>query len=122
MMSDEEKQGDVYIRHPPSYRSSTLTKFIEKLDSRSEGKNSKSHPRVKRQLGTSVDVPVPRKAKKWMLRSELRNTHATAEGDISQQNIQESDVEHASMDESDTEANKNALESELEPTSSDESD
>ena len=23
MMLDEEKQGDVYIRHPPSYRSST---------------------------------------------------------------------------------------------------
>lgn len=39
MKSDEEKQGDVYILHPPSYQSSSLTKFIEKLDSRSKGKN-----------------------------------------------------------------------------------
>lgn len=59
------------------------------------------------QLGTFV---VPTKAKNWMLRSELRNAHASAEGDIS-----EHDGEHASMD-------QDALGSGLEPTSSDESD
>ena len=68
---------------------------------------------MKRQLGTSVEVPVR------MLRSDLRNAHTTTEGDISQQNNQKSDGEHASMDESDIEANKDAL---GEPTSGDQSD
>lgn len=55
-------------------------------------------------------MPVPTKAKNWMLRSELRNAHTSAEGDISeQQNNQESDEECASMNESATEANKDAL-------------
>lgn len=28
LMSEEEKEGDVYIRHPPSYRSDSLNRFI----------------------------------------------------------------------------------------------
>ena len=34
MMSDEERVGDKYVRHPPSFRSEKVSKFIEKLDSR----------------------------------------------------------------------------------------
>ena len=47
MMSEEEKDGDVYIRHQPSYRSNTLNKFIKKLDQRLEADiNRKKHPRL----------------------------------------------------------------------------
>ena len=35
MMSDEERRGDVYIRHQPEYRSEVLTSFINKVDERS---------------------------------------------------------------------------------------
>ena len=69
MMSDEKEQGDMYIRHPPQYRSSLLAQFIEKLDSRYEKRNSAtSHPRKKRIVGSPIDVPTPVEAKKWMLK------------------------------------------------------
>ena len=34
MTSDEERVGDKYVRHPPSFRSEKVSKFIEMLDSR----------------------------------------------------------------------------------------
>ena len=34
MMSDEDREEDFYIRHPPSYRSKALQKFIDKLETR----------------------------------------------------------------------------------------
>ena len=69
MMSDEEEQGETYIRHPPLYRSTLLSEFIEKLESRYD-KRSSIHPRKMRVLGAPVDVPVPAEAKKWMIRPE----------------------------------------------------
>ena len=38
MMSEEEfvKEENIYLRHPPSYRSDLLIKFIKKLDIRVE--------------------------------------------------------------------------------------
>ena len=66
MMSDEEEQGETYIRHPPLYRSTLISQFIEKLESRYE-KRSSNHPRKKRVLGAPVDIPVPAEAKKWMI-------------------------------------------------------
>ena len=122
MMSDEEKQSDVYIRHPPLYRSSTLTKFIEKLDSRSEAKNgNNSHPRQKRQLGTSIDAPVPLKAKNWMLKSEFRKTHTSEEA---HEQEREGVGEHTSVDESDSDDGcgvKETLDNGIDTMSSEES-
>ena len=73
MMSDEEEQGDAYVRHPPLYRSNILSQFIDKLDSRYEKRNSNTnHPRKARILGSYVTVPIPPDAKKWMLKPEMR--------------------------------------------------
>ena len=71
MMSDEEEQGEVYIRHPPSYRSDILSSFIEKLDSRCS-KEANSQPRKKRVVGSPIMKAVPINAKKWMLKDEFK--------------------------------------------------
>ena len=76
MMSDEELQGDIYIRHPPSYRSEILSKFIEKLDSRAAKSNDSAHPRVMRQLGTPAEVAIPSSCKKWMIKAGLKKPGA----------------------------------------------
>ena len=66
MMSEEEKDGDFYIRHQPSYRSNTLNKFIKKLDQRLEADiNRKKHPCLLRTLGSPHKQHVPLKCKKW---------------------------------------------------------
>ena len=62
MMSDEEKVGDKYIRHPPSYRSDRLNRFIQKLDSRLESTPS-GHARHTRLLGSPVEKEPPVRAK-----------------------------------------------------------
>ena len=70
MMSEEEKDGDVYIRHQPSYRSNTLNKFIKKLDQRLEADiNRKKHPRLLRTLGSPHKQQIPHlKCKKWTIK------------------------------------------------------
>lgn len=61
MMSDEDREGSVYIRHQPAYRSDVLNAFIKKLDSRldSRGSNGGAHPRLQRRLGSPRDKPNP---------------------------------------------------------------
>ena len=53
MMSDEELVGDVYVRHPPSYRSASLNEFVKKLDFRLEtsAETRNGAPPRARQLG-----------------------------------------------------------------------
>lgn len=68
MMSDEEKVGDKYVCHPPSYRSEKLHKFIERLDNRLE-KVPTHHARHARVLGSPVEKEPPTGAKKWILRN-----------------------------------------------------
>lgn len=63
MMSEEEEEGNGYIRHPPSYRSKGLNKFIAKLDKRLDTKQSK-HPCVARRLGSPREKPLPHMCKK----------------------------------------------------------
>lgn len=48
MMSEEEKDGEVYVRHAPAYRSNSLNRFISKLDHRldSDVPNKTIHPRL----------------------------------------------------------------------------
>ena len=53
LMSEEEKEGDVYVRHPPSHRSDSSNKFIKKLDQQLDSKmDRKRHPRLRRRLGS----------------------------------------------------------------------
>ena len=97
MMSDEEldSTGKVYIRHPPSYRSDVLNKFITKLDSRcSESKAT--HPRMERIQGSPTNKAVPKHIPKWTAKSsqdenETPATQATAEALTSDDN--ESDLD-----------------------------
>ena len=66
MMSDEEKQGTKYIRHPPEYRSERFNSFMNKLDERHE-KQAKPNARFVREIGSPAKKPVPPNAKPWML-------------------------------------------------------
>ena len=72
MMSDEEKVGDKYVRHPPSYRSERLNRFSNKLDSRLETTPSR-HARHIRVLGSPVDRQPPSRAKTWMVKSNVNS-------------------------------------------------
>jgi hypothetical protein len=84
MMSDEELEGNVYVRHQPSYRSDGLHAFIKKLDSRLETDNSNrwgrgAHPRLERRLGSPREIRAPELAKKWTIRKDHRPQHNGAE-------------------------------------------
>ena len=67
MMSDEEKDGDMYIRHPPSYRSQN---FLCKLDERADKTNTKSHARFQRKKGSPRMKTPPVNLKKWMKKND----------------------------------------------------
>ena len=66
MMSEEERVGDKYVRHPPSYRSEKAKKFIEKLDGRLRSRTSE-RARFNRTLGSPRKLVPPHKAKKWTI-------------------------------------------------------
>lgn len=67
MMSEEEKVGDTYVRHPPSYRSSKLQEFIDKLDARLE-KRTNDRPRISRTIGSPRKATPPFTARKWTIK------------------------------------------------------
>ena len=69
MMSDEERVGDVYVRHPPYYRSGKFHKFLMKLDERAAAKGS-HHLRFKRR-GDVVEKIAPLNCKPWMLKKDI---------------------------------------------------
>ena len=73
-MSDEEKVGHNYVRHPPAYRSTKLNDFIDKLDKRLAQKIS--HPRTVRLLGSPSEQPIPSNVKSWMVQKESRTQPA----------------------------------------------
>ena len=66
MMSEEEAEGDEFIRHRPSWRSSSLNKLLEKLDNRFKAKNKKSLAKP-RSYGIPSDKPAPDNTPTWML-------------------------------------------------------
>ena len=67
MMSDEEfdDKQRIYIRHPPSYRSTILNKFVAKLDLRVRTQYKGIHPRMERKLGSPIEKPLPKLLKHW---------------------------------------------------------
>jgi hypothetical protein len=78
MMSDEEKSGEVFVRHQPSYRSDSLNKFLTKLDSRTDKKTS-HQPRMPRITGSPVNIDVPYHAKNWMIKAGMRKKKQVSE-------------------------------------------
>ena len=77
-MSDEEKRGDVYVRHRPEYRSDRFNSFIDKLDERCDKKSS-HHARFKRCVGTPSKTPQPVHVKSWMVKERATDKNAHAE-------------------------------------------
>lgn len=73
MMSDEERRGDVYIRHQPDYRSQRFNYFMEKLDERGDRKTNVIHARFKRKIGSPQKEPLPKGLKSWMVQEPAAN-------------------------------------------------
>lgn len=93
MMSDEERVGDKYIQHTPSYRSDKLNSFIKTLDKRA-GKKGKSHARFHREQGSPRKQPIPQNAKPWMVKK-----HQEARDDLDVHSGEElDDDENSDMD------------------------
>ena len=63
-MSDEERAGEKWVRHRPSYRSDLFNKFIETLDSRA---GTSDRARFPRDTGSPREKQPPLTAKQWML-------------------------------------------------------
>ncbi len=76
MMSEEEKNEDKFVRHPPSFRSAK-----RKLERRLERKPSRRVHRVEK---SPRSVPIPVGAKKWTFKSPSK--------EITPVNAQDSDI------------------------------
>ena len=87
MMSDEERDGDCFIRHPPSYRSEKLNRFLLKLDERADTKAKTGDARFKRRLGSPREKTVPSGIKGWMTacqeeeESDIDHEHSDSDSD-----------------------------------------
>ena len=100
MMSEEEKEGEVYVRHPPTYRSQAFKKFIEKLDQRLNASTDKSkHPRMDRRLGSPRERPIPPGCKKWIIKKDLEDDSLETREDFDRE---VDDTWHASASDHDT--------------------
>ena len=66
MMSEEEGDNDSFIRHRPSWRSSSLNRFLEKLENRYKSKhpNSLAKPCT---YGDPVQKIPPSGTPSWMI-------------------------------------------------------
>ena len=80
MMSEEEEDGDSFIRHRPSWRSSTLNRFLEKLENRYKSKHPKSLAKP-RTYGDPVQKIPPSGAPLWMVSPEHSNEGLAAGSD-----------------------------------------
>lgn len=116
MMSDKEKCDSGYIRHQPDYRSNQLNTFLQKLDERSDRKNS-FHARFSRNIGSPVSKPVPINAKPWMLK-EKSNAPTNCEIPESSQRDQNANAQRSSEQEN-VEFEESAAESSFDDHESD---
>ena len=73
MMSEEEAEGDDFIRHRPTWRSSSLNKFLEKLDSRFKAKHQKSLAKP-RSYGSPSDKPASDDIPSWLLTTDTQSS------------------------------------------------
>ena len=73
MMSDEERAGEKWVRHRPSYRSDLFNRFIDKLDGQA---GTLDRARFPRDIGSPRAKQTPASAKQWMLSRETQeDTH-----------------------------------------------
>ena len=64
-MSEEEEDGDGFVRHSFSWRSQVLNNFLLKLDKRFNTRNSKILAK-KRVYGDIIEKPAPHNIPLWM--------------------------------------------------------
>lgn len=100
MMSDEEKRGDIYVRHQPTYRSEKLGAFLDKLDERSSKKES-THAKYKRAVGTPLKKNAPSGIDKWMMKSQ---DQLSIQAEDASNNISSSESEHETDNDSEISA------------------
>ena len=72
MMSEEELDEGVYVRHQPSYRSEALQRFINKLDARLDAEKG-THPRLERRLGSPHVKSAPVVTNSWVIKRDSEN-------------------------------------------------
>ena len=99
-MSDEEKVGETFVRHPPTYRSDRLNAFVNKPDKRLS-KLTTGHARHPRVLGSPVTKSVPASAKPWMVKeqsTESAEENAASEVIHSDQDLFDTDIDGSDFD------------------------
>ena len=79
MMSEEEVESDSFLRHRPSWRSSPLNRFLEKLENRYKSKNPNSLAKP-RTYGDPVQKIAPFGTPSWMIVPEHSNGSAASSG------------------------------------------
>ena len=70
MMSEEEEEGNSFIRHRPSWRCEEFNQFLEMLDERYSEKDPTTKAKAfSRNIGEVVlrDPPVPISVELWMI-------------------------------------------------------
>ena len=97
MISDEEKVRELFIHHPPTYRSDRLNTFIDKLDERLSKLTTGyvRHPRV---LVSPRIKDVLASAKAWMVKEYSTDP---AEGHINQSDQDLFETDSSGIDGSD---------------------
>ena len=80
IISEEElEEENIYLRHPPSYRSNLMIKFIIKLDIRVEATIKRVNARIERQLALPKVLPIPKFAKDWTIKCDGDNAEGACE-------------------------------------------
>ena len=77
-MSEEEEEGDSFIRHQPSWRSDIFNHFLEKLEGRYKAKHARSLAKP-RTYGEPVQKPPPASAPSWMVRQHCTDDNSANE-------------------------------------------
>lgn len=96
MMLDEEKRGEIYVRHQPTYRSDTLNAYIKKLD-KCSAEASTFNAKFPRVVGTPTKKAIPPSTKKWIVRQMSASPKATdVDGD--ETHAREQDGRHSDSD------------------------
>ena len=80
-MSEEEDNGDGFVRHRQSWRSQAFNRFIEEIDARLT-KGPKTTAR-KREYGTECDRPVPERIAHWMRATSSEHSGSGDGGHVS---------------------------------------
>ena len=68
MMSEEEDEGEEFIRHRPDWRSASFNRFIEKLEQRFKSKNPQSLAKS-RSYGDPLCKSAPSGIPSWMIQT-----------------------------------------------------